>query len=78
MCPAERFVVNEKFVLRKNISVRNRQLLLAAKRYGQVIIIISFYMSKLLQTYLLKLLNLKLKKSVKIIENNMNLIKEKQ
>ena len=39
---------------------------LHAKRYGQVLIIISFYMSKLLQNYLLKLLNLRLKMSVEI------------
>jgi hypothetical protein len=31
----ERFVVNEKFVLCRNISVKTRQLLLAAKRWWQ-------------------------------------------
>jgi hypothetical protein len=36
LCSEERFVVNEKFVFRRNISVKTRQLLLAANRYGQV------------------------------------------
>jgi hypothetical protein len=30
------FVVNQTFVLRMNICGKNRQLLVAAKRYGQV------------------------------------------
>jgi hypothetical protein len=33
LCSEERFVVNEKFVFRRNISVKTRQLLLAANRY---------------------------------------------
>ena len=34
--PLDSFVVAESFVLRINISSKSRQLLLAAKRYGQV------------------------------------------
>jgi hypothetical protein len=34
MCPAERFVVKEKFFSEKGISAKTRQLLLAANRYS--------------------------------------------
>jgi hypothetical protein len=34
-CSAETFVVNQSLVLRINICGENRQLLVAAKRYGQ-------------------------------------------
>ena len=35
-CSADTFVVNRTLVLRINICGENRQLLVAAKRYGQV------------------------------------------
>jgi len=35
-CSADTFVVNQTFVLRINICVKNRQLLVAANRCGQL------------------------------------------
>jgi len=34
-CSADTFVVNQRLVLRINICSKNRQLLVAANRYGQ-------------------------------------------
>ena len=36
-CPEDSFVVAESFVLRINISSKSRQLLVAAKRYTQLL-----------------------------------------